>query len=76
MTNTLSFDLWLDDRWVGMSSGDTVFEARKKAENSYLDKSIGARILMTPFYGCGTSDATFKAITGKDSWNSKKLDNS
>lgn len=62
---TIQFDLWFRDAWIGMSEGETVQDARKLVKDSYPDVPDD-QIIMTPFYGCGTSYATFKALLGRD----------
>lgn len=61
----LMFDLWLEGRWVGMSQGATLIEARELVNKSFNYKSVASEVLMLPFYGSGTSDETYEACTGK-----------
>lgn len=61
----LSYDLWSNDRWIGMTSGPTPTAARLVAINSLGDARM-AKVIMTPFMGLGTSEETYKAITGRD----------
>jgi hypothetical protein len=58
----LSFDLWRNDRWIGMAEGATVQEARQMV----VDSGLQGDIIMTPFYGLKTSKETYKAMTGRD----------
>ena len=59
----LTFDLWRNDWWIGMATGDTVQEARLMV----VDAGYPAdhEIIMTPFYGLNTSKETYVAITGR-----------
>jgi hypothetical protein len=60
----LVFDLWRNNRWVGMATGLTPADARRQLEQIYGEEPAKEMVL-TPFYGCGTSDATYLALTGK-----------
>lgn len=64
----LYFDLWLDDRWIGMSTGVDEAHARKQLNESY-DVALAAKMILTPYKGRGTSQATYKAVTGRECKN-------
>ncbi len=59
------FDIWSKSRWIGMASGTDVQEARAQVGRAWPDRPPGD-FLLTPFYGLRTSQATFRAITGRD----------
>ena len=61
----LWFDLWVDGYWCGMARGDTITEARESVRHSYTDPSLFARMIVTPYYGRGTSKETYQAVTGR-----------
>lgn len=62
------FDLWRNDRWIGMSSGVNENDARKQAVESMGAERM-ATVIMTPYMGRGTSQATYKTLTGRDCLN-------
>jgi hypothetical protein len=66
--NHLYFDLWRNDRWIGMATGINEAEANQQAVDS-LGAAHAVNLILTPFMGCGTSQATYKAQTGRDSLN-------
>jgi hypothetical protein len=59
----LFFDLWRNNYWIGMAKGKTPEEARKNCGEGVNN------IIMTPYYGKGTSQATYKALLGVESNN-------
>jgi len=58
------YDLWLNDRWIGMTKGTSPEAARARALESFMRPPSGLLIL-TPFHGKGTSKQTYEAITGR-----------
>jgi hypothetical protein len=67
---TLLFDIFLDDRWVGMANGNTPAEAREMLIRSWSmigDPSVARTAMLVPYYGVKTSDETYEALTGRKS---------
>lgn len=62
--SNITYDLWLNERWVGMSDGYTPALARQRGEES-LGKATMDKVIMTPFMGRGTSQATYEALMGR-----------
>jgi hypothetical protein len=58
-----TFDVWMEGRWVGITEGIDAKSARKSVSDSWPHVEP-VRLLLTPFYGYGTSDETYEAITG------------
>ncbi len=50
-------------RWLGMAEGDTPKAARDDLMSSMSNRQPH-ELLMLPFYGCGTTEATFEALMG------------
>lgn len=58
------FDLWMNDRWIGMIYGADPEEARRLV--THYHPAINPEcILIIPFYGLGTSQRTYQALTGR-----------
>lgn len=58
------FDLWMNDRWIGMIYGDDPEHARRLVTH-YHPSFNPECILIIPFYGTGTSQRTYQALTGR-----------
>lgn len=60
----LLFDLYQDDHWIGMASGLTPQDTRAFIRESWPRASCN--IILIPYYGDGTSTATYEALTGRN----------
>lgn len=56
------YDLYLNDRWIGMSKGNTPEDARASLSQSWPDTPD---IIMIPFYQFRQSDKTYEILTGR-----------
>lgn len=63
----LFFDLWRNNYWIGMAKGKTPEEARLYIAEIYGEGCTN--VIMTPYYGRGTSHVTYKALLGMESNN-------
>lgn len=62
-TVKVSFDLWRNGNWVGMTEGKTVQEARQMVLDSGMHNA--ELIIMTPFYDFGQSKETYELMIGQ-----------
>lgn len=60
------FDLWRNDRWIGMIYGKDPEHARRLVAH-YFPNVDAESLLLIPFYGTGTSQRTYQALTGRRS---------
>jgi hypothetical protein len=61
----LLFDIFLDNSWIGMSCGFTPKEARDLVKGDFKLLSSRPGLILAPYYGAGTSNDTYEALTGR-----------